>query len=127
VRDAVSVLNGFSSAAASRRAIGTGASSRALLSAAASLGFDPQVHGWLRAAWIAAARSHSRGSGAAVAGGRRDSLRVASRSGGFAMISRRRFLGAVTMMTESARSLRPLRLPGRRSLESHRAEAEPLR
>ena len=43
------------------------------------------------------------------------------------MISRRQFLGAVTMMTESARSLRPSRVPGRSSLESHRAEAGPQR
>ena len=43
------------------------------------------------------------------------------------MISRRQFLGAVTMMTEGARSLRPSRLLGRSLLESHRAEAGPLR
>jgi alpha-galactosidase len=43
------------------------------------------------------------------------------------MISRREFLGAVTMMTEGARSLRPSRLPGHSSLKSHRAEAGPLR
>src|SRR5204863_7895899 len=74
-----------------------------------------------------AGRFQSRGGGAAVAGGRRDPLSGASRTGGFTMISRRQFLGAVTMMTEGARSLPPSRLAGRSSLEGHRAEAGPQR
>src|SRR5262249_35673728 len=72
-------------------------SSRALLSAAAAVGDDPQVHGRLRAARIAAARSHAGSRGRTSAGFVRGALHEPRRCGSEAM-NRRAFLGLAALV-----------------------------
>src|SRR5919204_3579186 len=71
----VSLLDGISPASA-RGDIRTGAPARAFLSAAAAIGLDPQVHGGVRAARIAAARPDAGDGGAAAARSRRSALHL---------------------------------------------------